>query len=490
MDEEATFPKGGPWGGGPFARSSERHASDDNCPGRSRTDSADESRKRPRRRGDRPPNDGGSCRSKEVFPTKGEKASPPPSSATSSHPPHGVGHAVRASCSEDGVSVSIVVLTHNRAPLLGDLLESIRRLDWDPALLEVCVVGDADIHDETEAVVRRFAASVAFPVQYLLAPNNLAAKRNAGVRATVGEIIAFTDDDCRVAPDWLRHGCRALADGSLAGVQGQTKVPAAEGDGAFHHVTRQLAVPNYQTCNILYRREALLGAGGFDERFSFIHEDADLAFTVLEQGGEIGYCPEAVVYHPPRADHGLNPLHAARRSYLAPLLCKKHPGLYRRCHGSLLSRSTRAYLALDGIALLFFTLGIGPAALAAGGARLLLLAAQVRRHCRGVRSFLRVAVTTFSLLLAPYASLYYLAAGTLRFGGKAWPDARSSLCSRSAGHRSPLGGLPPGGRADPVPPSTEQRAPGHLASDEVWSARRAPRGTESAAGAGDPDQKR
>src|SRR5688572_13703278 len=93
----------------------------------------------------------------------------------------------------DVPSVSIVVPTHNRAELLKALLDTIDRLEWDVSRLEVFVVGDTLIRDDTESVVASYARTAAFPVDYLTAPNSPAAKRNAGIRASRSELIAFTD---------------------------------------------------------------------------------------------------------------------------------------------------------------------------------------------------------------------------------------------------------------------------------------------------------
>jgi cellulose synthase/poly-beta-1,6-N-acetylglucosamine synthase-like glycosyltransferase len=327
--------------------------------------------------------------------------------------------AERASVSEP--TVSIVVPTHNRAPLLNALLESIGRVAWDPARVEVWIVGDTAIRDDTEQVVAAFARSAPFPVRYLLAPNSPAAKRNAGLQAATGEIVAFTDDDCLVDAQWLRRACEAFADPEVAGVQGQTVVPTAAGNPASYRRTRRLMEPNFQTCNILYRRASLVAAGGFDERFTAaISEDSDLAFSVLESGGEIGYCAEAVVYHPAREDGAWDVLRAARHNYFAPLLYKKHPSLYRRRLGSPVPRAARLYFALDAAAALCFVGGATGLALTALGARALVLGAQIMSYCRGDRSLRRAAATSLSLCVAPYAAYYYLAAGNLRFRSRLW----------------------------------------------------------------------
>lgn len=316
--------------------------------------------------------------------------------------------------------VSLVVPTHNRARLLEALLASIRHLEWDVSRLELFVVGDTRIHDDTESVVASFAREAPFPVRYLTATNSPAAKRNAGIAASRGDLIAFTDDDCRVDPLWLAHACALFSRPDVAGVQGQTVVPETPGNPASYRRTRRLMEPNYQTCNIVYRRDAMLKIGGFDERFKTVSEDSDVAFSILERGDSIEYVAEAVIYHPPREDSEWDVLKASRNNLFAPLLYKKHPRLYRERLGSPLPRTTRAYLALDLVALGALAIGTPQvAALALAGHGLLFLA-QAARHCRGDRSPRRALTTAWCLLIAPYMSSYYLMAGNRRFGGRLW----------------------------------------------------------------------
>jgi GT2 family glycosyltransferase len=317
--------------------------------------------------------------------------------------------------------VSVIVPTHNRAGLLRALLDSLAALEWDSARLEVWVVGDELIVDDSEAVVREFAAAASFPVHYRIAPNSPAAKRNIGWRAATGDVIAFTDDDCRVDPGWLCHAVAALADPGLGGVQGQTVVPPAEGNPASYRRTLRLALPNFQTCNILYRRAVLEAVGGFDERFTAaISEDSDLAFSVLESGVRIGYCAEAIVYHPPREDRASDVLRASRNNFYAALLYKKHPALYRERLGTPVSRTARLYFGLDIAVLAALALGAPLVAAAALAGHAVMLGAQVAGYCRGDRSPRRAMATALSLLVAPYAAYYYLAAGNLRFRSSLW----------------------------------------------------------------------
>jgi glycosyltransferase involved in cell wall biosynthesis len=68
---------------------------------------------------------------------------------------------------------------------------------------EVIVV-DNDSRDETRDVAMSFADLL--PLAYVFEPRRgVAIARNAGVRVSTGDVIAFTDDDCVPDPSWLLY---------------------------------------------------------------------------------------------------------------------------------------------------------------------------------------------------------------------------------------------------------------------------------------------
>ncbi len=87
--------------------------------------------------------------------------------------------------------VSVIIPTHNRAPLLSASIESVLAQSYEK--LELIVVDDAST-DHTPDVVRSFKDS---RLQYLRMPQNrrAAAARNAGIARAKGSLIAFNDDD-------------------------------------------------------------------------------------------------------------------------------------------------------------------------------------------------------------------------------------------------------------------------------------------------------
>lgn len=102
---------------------------------------------------------------------------------------------------ERGLSISVVVITRNRAEWLKDALDSLVRQSRRPD--EVVVVDNAS-EDHTGDVVRTYGDKL--DIKYVYEPvRGIPRARNAGVRNATGDIIAFMDDDCVADRDWLKY---------------------------------------------------------------------------------------------------------------------------------------------------------------------------------------------------------------------------------------------------------------------------------------------
>lgn len=239
------------------------------------------------------------------------------------------------------VSVAVVMATYRRPELLTRCLEALLRQSLPADDYEVIVVDDSGDSlegrdPETRAAVERIAARTGGRpcVRYLPAPHlegrrGPAAARNAGWRATLAPLIAFTDDDTVPDPHWLREGLRAMQ-GPQVAVSGRVVVPL-DGPPTDHaRNTAGLEQAEFVTANAFVRRDALVRVGGFDERFRRAwREDSDLHFSLLDQCGPVGWAPRAVVVHPVRRmPWGASISQQANVAFDA-LLYKKHPRLFK-----------------------------------------------------------------------------------------------------------------------------------------------------------------
>lgn len=202
--------------------------------------------------------------------------------------------------------VSVLMITKDRRPLLAQALQSIAELDYPREKLEIVVVEDTD-------------APLAPPgVVYIARPpdkRGFGFVRNISVRASTGEILAFTDDDCVVDPHWLSELVAPMLHHSdVAGVGGavlprnSTPLGLCEhalgypGGGLpyIHRAAGQLVeTRQLNTVNCAYRRRALLDAGGFNPHAARGGEDYFLVREVTRRSRCL-FNPRAVVYHQPR----------------------------------------------------------------------------------------------------------------------------------------------------------------------------------------------
>ena len=169
-------------------------------------------------------------------------------------------------------------------------------------------------------------------VRYVPEPlPGLARARNAGLRATSAEVVAFTDDDVRLDPDWLAR----LAGGFDDGVDAVTGLVLPRGlhteaqllmerFGGFSKGLRPLlydlvehrgndplfpfSVGVYGSgANAAFRTRVLRAVGGFDPRLGTGRitrggEDLDIFLRLVLAGHRLAYEPAAVVRHDHEAE--------------------------------------------------------------------------------------------------------------------------------------------------------------------------------------------
>lgn len=188
--------------------------------------------------------------------------------------------------------LSIIVPTRDRPALLARCLDALlaqaTRREY-----EVVVVNDG-------APLERLA-QLDDPRVVLLtnAGTGPARARNRGVEEASGTVLLFTDDDTVPARGWLEAAASALDEATDAvGVEGP--IDGGDFDPLFEHSIENERAGAYYTCNVGYRRDAFLAAGGFDVEFPAPHcEDIDLGRRV-SQRGTIVFNPSMQVVHPPR----------------------------------------------------------------------------------------------------------------------------------------------------------------------------------------------
>ena len=109
------------------------------------------------------------------------------------------------------MDVSIVLSTYNRASLLPEALECLRDQQISDTTYELIIV-DNNSNDETRAVIRAIAKGSSL-IRYVHEPTQgLSFGLNTGIGYATGSIIALTDDDIRVTPNYVQAIKQAFRD--------------------------------------------------------------------------------------------------------------------------------------------------------------------------------------------------------------------------------------------------------------------------------------
>lgn len=137
--------------------------------------------------------------------------------------------------------------------------------------------------------------------------------RNAGAALAESRLLFFTDTDCTLHPECLRHAVALLAHEDIGVGDTITNARTAFGRAVallgfpgggllgFHRVWR-VDVDGYtrsfSSCNLAFRKEAFEQLGRFNETFPVAGgEDTVLARHAVETGRRIRYDQAMIVYH-------------------------------------------------------------------------------------------------------------------------------------------------------------------------------------------------
>ncbi len=200
----------------------------------------------------------------------------------------------------DPPMVSVVICAYNAERTMRPCLESLRKINYPN--YEVVIVDDGS-RDSTAEIAADFPE-----FRLIRQPNKgLSVARNVGMQAACGEIIAYTDSDCVVDPDWLSLMVRAMTESHFDGCGGPNYAPHEEGrieacvaasPGAPCHVLLgDERAEHLAGCNMVFRKAALEKIGGFDPQFTAAGDDVDICWRMLDAGLKLGFCPAAFVWH-------------------------------------------------------------------------------------------------------------------------------------------------------------------------------------------------
>lgn len=251
------------------------------------------------------------------------------------------------------MQATILIPTYNRAEILRDCLDRLKKQNFIKDEYEIIVVDDGST-DATSEVVEKAQKKSSVSIQYLYQKNQgQGIARNYGLRYAKGKVIILIGDDILVLPDFIKehmnyHRKYINENDAVLGFIGWdprleitpfmdwlTNGSAVFGKFGGHQFAfeklegKKKADYNFFYTSNISLKKSLLKKHPFDSRFSsYGWEDIELGYRLTKKEGlNLYYNPHAIAYHfHPMDEEGLK-----KRMYnigkSAHLIHKKYPEL-------------------------------------------------------------------------------------------------------------------------------------------------------------------
>lgn len=204
-------------------------------------------------------------------------------------------------------SFSVVIPTCDRPKSLAQCLRSLCLIDYPREDFEVVIIEDGGT-SPLDTLVTDYSQRLR--IRHLRQENaGPASARNAGVRNARGRFIAFTDDDCQPAPDWLSSLQKLFEQDPHCAIAGRAENGLPQN---IFSTASQLLIDylcDYYNIddnrhafgtsnNLAFPRDSFMDIGGFDESFPLsAAEDRELIDRWIRSGYRLVYAPKVVVSH-------------------------------------------------------------------------------------------------------------------------------------------------------------------------------------------------
>ena len=241
-------------------------------------------------------------------------------------------------------AVSVIIPAYNTARYIKATLESVFAQTFRD--YEVIVVNDGSPDTED---LERVLAPYRDRIIYIRQENRgLSGARNTAIRASRGNLIALLDSDDLWEPEYLAVQVgMMIADPTIDVLYpnaviigdspdaGRKLMDLSPSNGAvtFERLVMEECVV---VVSVTARREAILGAGMFDETLN-VCEDFDLWLRIVKREGRIAYHRQVLMRYrrrsgslsadPVRMCHGVQRVSGKTAEYDDPHFCRRHRGV-------------------------------------------------------------------------------------------------------------------------------------------------------------------
>lgn len=214
------------------------------------------------------------------------------------------------------LKISLVICTYNRDKYLPEALESIRMQVAPKDLFELIIV-DNNSTDNTASIAGSFIKNNPdLQTAYHFEENKgLSFARNRGIKEAVAPVIAYVDDDAILSPGYIQQLATFFDSYKDAAGSGGKVIPKYEsghppvwmnhflnGFVGYHNFGENIVLYDKKMkyppgCNMAYKKEILLEAGGFNNDLKFRSDDKYIFHKIKEYSDKIYYVPDAWLFH-------------------------------------------------------------------------------------------------------------------------------------------------------------------------------------------------
>ncbi len=208
--------------------------------------------------------------------------------------------------------VSIITVNFNGKKYLKKLLDSLFCLNYPKNRLEIIMVDNASGDNSIKFVERNYRKVKIIKNTI----NNYCQAVNLGIEASKSKYIALANNDTWMDKNWLIELMKVITrDKMIAAASGKILDRFGKIQNAAHYELPNFywgergagqersrfntleEVPSLCGVAIVYKKDALLEVGLFDEDFIIYGEDVDISLRLKQKGYKLMFVPRSIIYH-------------------------------------------------------------------------------------------------------------------------------------------------------------------------------------------------
>ena len=215
--------------------------------------------------------------------------------------------------------IDIVICTYNNAPLLDKALSAISQQIVSPKLEWRVLVVDNNCTDNTQKIVEKYRVLGQIPQLSTVSETQqgLTYARHCGVKNTTADWIAFVDDDCFLAENWVEQAVRFAAAHPDCGAFGGRVILDWETLPAKYVLNYGYSFAQQEHGTEPQKKSCLVGAGLVLNRSALAHTgwidkpllqdrigtklisggDVEIALRIYGAGYDLWYTPDCKLRH-------------------------------------------------------------------------------------------------------------------------------------------------------------------------------------------------